>query len=577
MKLSQKLILGFASVALLLVSVGGIQMAFIQQIEGEVTEIGSSNIGEVKGSIDIAYRIARINADISRYLLEGINGQVESQASLRTRITSDWDQLNTLILSLKESTEAGLALADDDEEESGEKTEMEEIVELQAMLQEYGQAMHQTFGVADTQGFRAANVFFLQHHGPIEKSIRTASKDLFDDSVEEIQSSVDEVGAKVHNTVMFTFLFALAAFSIAVLIGTLVSRPILRRINALKRATQAIRNGDLDVQVSTLGAKDEIAELAHAFNDMVDNLRRSTASIQELNDQVAKRLQAEAALQKAHDDLEARVRSRTRDLEYARIEAESANRTKSEFLANMSHELRTPLNHIIGFTELVVDEKLGSLNEMQSEYLTDALTSSRHLLALINDILDLSKVEAGKMELNLTTVNVRAFLTNCMVMFKEKAMKHHIDVVLESESAPHTILADEIKLKQITYNLLSNAFKFTPDGGRIHVRAWKPDETDRPNARGESLCQNDGGNHWAITVADSGIGIPEDDLERIFNPFEQVSSRENTSKEGTGLGLTLTRRMVELHGGAIQATSKGHGQGAVFTITLPDGGESLAA
>ncbi len=234
----------------------------------------------------------------------------------------------------------------------------------------------------------------------------------------------------------------------------------------------------------------------------------------------------------------------------ARDTAEAASRAKSDFLANMSHELRTPLNAIIGFTELILDLKFGDLNSLQEEYLGDVLQSARHLLSLINDILDLSKVEAGRLELELTEVDLQYVLLGSLVMIKERAMKHGIQLSTDLDLFPSTIIADERKLKQILYNLLSNAVKFTPDGGNVRLAARLTDQIE-------------------ITVADTGIGIRQEDMERIFNPFEQVDGSVSRKYVGTGLGLTLTRRLVELHGGKIWVESRGDGKGSTFHFTIP--------
>jgi len=238
-------------------------------------------------------------------------------------------------------------------------------------------------------------------------------------------------------------------------------------------------------------------------------------------------------------------------LEVSKIDAERANETKSEFLANMSHELRTPLNHIIGFTEVVVDGHFGELNHQQKEYLGDSLASSRHLLSLINDILDLSKVEAGKLELQPSTVDLGMLLENSMVMVKEKALKHGINLSCKINGIPETINADERKLKQVLYNLMSNAVKFTPDGGKISVTA------QACNSSGVEIC-----------VSDTGIGVCPENMERIFSPFEQVEVSKSRKYQGTGLGLSLTKRLVELHGGKIWAESEGEGKGATFKFTI---------
>lgn len=252
-------------------------------------------------------------------------------------------------------------------------------------------------------------------------------------------------------------------------------------------------------------------------------------------------------------------------LKIAKEEAESANRTKSEFLANMSHELRTPLNHIIGFTELVLDKNFGDLNATQEEYLKDVHNSSNHLLSLINDILDLSKVESGKLELRASTVDLSNLLKNSLIMVKEKALRHSLELSLDTNGIPKNITADERKLKQIIYNLLSNAVKFTPDNGKVSVVAqpceWNgmenPVATDKPNLGVK------------ISILDTGIGLKPKDLNRIFYPFEQVENSASRQFQGTGLGLSLTKCLVELHGGKIWAESGGKDKGSSFHFVIP--------
>ncbi len=227
---------------------------------------------------------------------------------------------------------------------------------------------------------------------------------------------------------------------------------------------------------------------------------------------------------------------------------EIANRHKSEFLANMSHELRTPLNAIIGFSEVLLQGIFGEVNEKQREYLDDVLSSGKHLLSLINDILDLSKIEAGRMELELSTFSLADALESGMTIVQERATRHGITLSTIVPDDLPSIEADERKVKQILYNLLSNAVKFTPDGGRIEVRAGVEDGIVR------------------IDVTDTGIGIAPEDQGKVFEEFQQVG-RER-SREGTGLGLTLTKRFVELHGGRIWVESV-PGTGSTFTFTLP--------
>jgi PAS domain S-box-containing protein len=272
------------------------------------------------------------------------------------------------------------------------------------------------------------------------------------------------------------------------------------------------------------------------------------------------------------------------ELVETRSRAEDASQAKSQFLANMSHELRTPLNHIIGFTELVVDRKFGDLNEAQEDYLTDVLQSSKNLLFLINDILDLSKVEAGKLELVPTDVNLKMLLENSMTMIKEKAMKHDITVSTNMDGIPESITADERKLKQIIYNLLSNAIKFTPDGGKVSLGARMVDSIVRVGQRrggpkylqvienlieDAELADTDCKKCVEVSVSDSGIGINPEDQELIFTPFEQLDGSVSRKYQGTGLGLSLTKNLVELHGGKIWVESEGEGKGSTFFFVIP--------
>ncbi len=303
---------------------------------------------------------------------------------------------------------------------------------------------------------------------------------------------------------------ALAAMSLA---GRLT-----RPIRQLHRGAQRIGEGSLETRVE-VRTGDELESLAQRFNEMA------------------------ASLQDSYGSLERRVAEKTHDLEVA-------NRHKSEFLANMSHELRTPLNAVIGFSEVLNEEMFGPLNAKQQEYVRDIHGSGHHLLALINDILDLSKIEAGKLELEPAEVDVRSTVQTAVTLVRERALRQGLKLELHVAPEIGDWVADPRRVKQILVNLLSNAVKFTPGGGLVRVTVDLHEQ------------------HLRIAVADTGIGISDADLALVFEPFRQVGASGQARAEGTGLGLSLVRSLVDLHGGRLSARSE-PGAGSVFTVELP--------
>jgi signal transduction histidine kinase len=301
---------------------------------------------------------------------------------------------------------------------------------------------------------------------------------------------------------------AAAAIVLALLLGFVLSWSLIGPIQSIDTRLAAIALGDFSGHVDVTN-RDELGALAANVNRMNDELRRLYR------------------------------------------ELETTSQHKSDFLANMSHELRTPLNAIIGFSQVLREGMVGEVNTKQSEYLDDILSSGNHLLALINDVLDLSKVEAGQVELQVAPFSLQDALERGVSMVREQATTEGVQVTLHRNGGLEVVTGDERRIRQVIFNLLSNAVKFTPNGGQVDITATRADSEVK------------------VCVADSGPGIAAEDLDRIFEEFQQTEAGSN-QREGTGLGLALSRRFVEMHGGRIWCESK-VGEGSRFEFTLPLG------
>jgi signal transduction histidine kinase len=354
--------------------------------------------------------------------------------------------------------------------------------------------------VAEGQGLQHAQA------GPLAERLERLTNQLVNRAEADMVARIEQNQQAYQASQWLVIGFALASIALALLLGYAISWSLIGPVQQMNRRLDEIAAGDFSKHLQ-VPSRDELGHLAANLNRMNDELGQL----------------------------------------YGRLE--EASRHKSEFLANMSHELRTPLNAIIGFSEVLIERMFGDLNERQEEYLNDILTSGQHLLSLINDILDLSKVEAGRMELELGEFSLREALENGLTMLKERAGRHGIALGLEIDPGLAVLEADERKVKQVVFNLLSNAVKFTPDGGRVDLSARAVD--------GEV----------EIAVRDTGIGIAPEDLPHVFDEFRQVGQGE-AKAEGTGLGLALAKKFVELHGGRIRAESE-VGAGSIFTFTLP--------
>ncbi len=336
----------------------------------------------------------------------------------------------------------------------------------------------------------------------------------------------------------------IAAFFVASVFQRAVAKPI---VHLAKIAGSVSRDKDYSVRAISTGNRDEPDILIQAFNEMLGQIQ-----------------EREAALQEAHRELEQRVQERTtqlgaanKELEQKNREVERATKLKSQFLASMSHELRTPLNAIIGFSDLLAERTAGPLTDKQGRFVGHVRDGAHHLLQLINDILDLSKIEAGQLELRREDFLIAEALPEVLSTIRPLAMAKNINVDQKATTGL-SVYADRVRFKQILYNLLSNAVKFTPKGGQIEIDYHQV------------------GNLASISVKDTGIGIRPEDQAAVFEEFRQLEAGAAPSHEGTGLGLAITKRLVEQQAGSISLESA-VGKGSRFTFTLPAGSETPTA
>jgi two-component system, NtrC family, sensor kinase len=346
-----------------------------------------------------------------------------------------------------------------------------------------------------------------------------------------VEEPLSEAFAPLEAAIWRTALLLVAFLLLAIATGLLLARRLVRPIESIQSAATKIGSGALDERIE-VESNDELGALAEEFNRMAAQLQESYASL-------------ELKVQERTEELATALS----ELDEKSRELEAASRHKSEFLANMSHELRTPLNAIIGFSQVIREEMFGKVNEKQAEYLDDILSSGSHLLSLINDVLDLSKVEAGQVELEIAPFSLRDALERGVVMVRERATNDGVRVTLAPSPDIGVVAGDERRIRQVIFNLLSNAVKFTPAGGAVDVRATQLNGQAR------------------VSVSDQGPGIAEADRERIFEEFQQTEAGIK-QREGTGLGLALSKRLVELHGGRIWVESE-FGKGSTFVFTLP--------
>jgi signal transduction histidine kinase/CheY-like chemotaxis protein len=482
-----KLLAAFLAIVLLLIVVGAAGLRVLSEVNGRAEEL-----------VTLHRKIAAY-----RQLQHDTTAQLYSVASALAVPVEELDQ-RLLEAALRQLNQFGYDL---DRLQFVAKDEAELLGRIQEDYNRFIQVMQEV--VSMIAGGRVGLGRELQRTQAnlLADRLERLTNELVNRAEAEMVARVEVSHAAYHAARWDVIGFAVGSIGLALVFGYAISWSLIGPVQRMDAQLRQIASGDFSQRIEVAN-RDELGTLAANLNDMTAQLGRL----------------------------------------YHQIEA--ANRHKSEFLASMSHELRTPLNAIIGFSEVLLERLFGELTAKQEEYLRDILDSGRHLLSLINDILDLSKVEAGRMELEVGSFSLPEVLESGLTMVRERANRHGIDLSLEVDPTLDVIEADERKVKQVVFNLLSNAVKFTPDGGQVGITAGLDGEGVR------------------LTVWDTGIGIAPEDQERVFEEFQQVGAWDGQAREGTGLGLALVRRFVELHGGHLSVESA-IGQGSRFTFTLP--------
>jgi signal transduction histidine kinase len=498
--LRTKLLITSTGTVMLLVIVGLLGLQVLGDSNRTVEELAQLH-DRVK-----AYRDLQANAQEMRVLLgirgggHDVNAYSVSQATLT----------DSGLVSFDESIQATLSQLDNSSDAAtfGFVPPPDEMTTLKQVRTDFNQlkAVIQSMTTFDSKGStEAALQLENEQAAPLATELVLLSALL----VDTVQAKTDQLTALSQDSFAASqrLFIGVAAGSImlALLLGYVLSRSLILPIRQMGSRLSDVATGDFSAHID-IPNRDELGALAMNINRMSDELARL----------------------------------------YAELVATSEH--KSEFLANMSHELRTPLNAIIGFSQVLQQQMFGELNLKQLEYLDDILSSSQHLLNLINEILDLAKVEAGRMELHPSVFALQPTLQKAVAMVREHAIRQGVAISARVDPSLQLIEADERRLSQILFNLLSNAVKFTPEAGRVELSA---------RMAGDSV---------EVSVADTGIGISAEDAGKIFEEFYQV--RPGIPHEGTGLGLALTKRLVELHGGEITLVTA-PGAGSTFTFTLP--------
>jgi len=493
---NRKLLVAFVSIVVLLVTVGVLGLRVLGDSNGRIETLGKLQ------QHTAAYQKLQSDATQLR-LQEGLRSCVGSDCEIYIQGTTSVGQISELDGSI-ETTAAQIG---PEVAQLGFVPPAAETAVLKQIQSVYTQFSHVSSEILtrDSEGKLSLAQLLEPEAVSLSNDMKLLTEQLVNTTTGDTAALIAANAQAFADSEHLFFAVAAASVVLALLLGFILSWSLVGPLKRVNTGLAAIAEGDFSGHVEVPN-RDELGVLAANLNRTNEELGRLYR------------------------------------------ELESASRHKSEFLASMSHELRTPLNAVIGFSEVLLDRLFGELNEKQADYITDIHTSGRHLLSLINDILDLSKIEAGRMELQVSTVALSDVIESSVALMRERATRNGISLRLDVDPSAGAVEADERKLKQVLFNLLTNAVKFTDRGGHVEV-----------TAHGEA-------DEVVVSVRDDGTGIALADQARIFEEFEQAGG--SNSQEGTGLGLALSRRIVELHGGRLWVESAPE-KGSTFTFNLP--------
>jgi signal transduction histidine kinase/ActR/RegA family two-component response regulator len=495
-------------------------------------------------------------------------------------LAEDPAQRETLRASIASTDSTLYQLAREMDEADTDRQDMETLAGLSDAWDAYAAWRDQSIFTALDAGDRDAALASYQSDGIRLAKTLDQAIDAFIDKKREVAGTIEASAETTYDaTRAFAIGLSIAAVGLGLLIGFFLSRNIANAVRQVAAAAKGLARGNLEQHIQ-VRSNDEVGDMAEAFQEMIayqqemaraanaiaqgdlsqqvepnsatdvlgTAFQRMTANLGALIGELRDADQQNRAL---NAQLEQRVVERTAQLQEQYRRVQEANRLKSEFLANMSHELRTPLNGIIGFSEMLHDGQVGALEPEQHEYVGYVLTSSQHLLRLINDVLDLAKIESGTLVFRPERVDVEALVRTARDELRPLAEQRQIDVQIAIADGARDLVTDPSRLKQVVFNYLSNALKFSQDGGLVTVRAY-----------------DDGADFVRLEVEDHGIGIKAEDMGRLFVEFQQLDGGTTKKYAGTGLGLSLTKRILETQGGSVGVGST-YGSGSTFFARLP--------